>query len=91
MKSKLDFYDTPTISRNRKHVPILRISYCFDNLIFENKSCKIVGVEYYKQQIRFQKMYLSRGNNKDCYQGSTLNSPLMEIENFDPNKTGFFA
>ena len=38
------FYDTPTISRNM----YLRISYSIDDLIFENKSCEIIGVKYYK-------------------------------------------
>ena len=32
-----------------KHVcKYLRISYSIDDLIFENKSCEIVGVKYYK-------------------------------------------
>ena len=34
-----------------KHVHILmylRISYSIDDFIFENKSCEIVGVKYYK-------------------------------------------
>ena len=32
-----------------KHVGMyLRISYSIDDLIFENKSCEIVGVKYYK-------------------------------------------
>ena len=46
MKSNLDFYDTPTISRNM----YLRISYSIDDLIFENKSCEIIGVKYYKNK-----------------------------------------
>ena len=37
-------------------------------------------------QENLENVFEQRGNNKDCYQGSTLNSPLMEIENFDPNK-----
>ena len=52
---------------------------------------KLLEVNITNNKYDFKNAFEQKSNNKDCYQGSTLNSPLMEIENFDPNKTGFFA
>ena len=48
MKSNLDFHDTPSHDLTKYVHMYLRISYSIDDLIFENKSCEIVGIKYHK-------------------------------------------